>query len=82
MDLDPDPDLRLMDPDPGDPETCGPGTLPFSLSILFIPYLPYILTDRIGFNGRTSVVDPDPDPGSGSVLDPYSIGPLDPDPDP
>jgi hypothetical protein len=29
-----------------------------------------------------SVVDPDPDPGSGSVLDPYSIGPLDPDPDP
>jgi hypothetical protein len=30
----------------------------------------------------TSVVDPDPDPGSGSVLDPYSIGPLDPDPDP
>jgi hypothetical protein len=27
-----------------------------------------------------SVVDPDP--GSGSVLDPYSIGPLDPDPDP
>ncbi len=31
---------------------------------------------------RGSVVDPDPDPGSGSVLDPYSIGPLDPDPDP
>ncbi len=28
----------------------------------------------------SSVVDPDP--GSGSVLDPYSIGPLDPDPDP
>jgi hypothetical protein len=28
----------------------------------------------------TSVVDPDP--GSGSGLDPYSIGPLDPDPDP
>ncbi len=27
-----------------------------------------------------SVVDPDP--GSGSVLDPYSIRPLDPDPDP
>jgi hypothetical protein len=27
-----------------------------------------------------SVVDPDPGPGS--VLDPYSIGPLDPDPDP
>jgi hypothetical protein len=26
----------------------------------------------------SSVVDPDP--GSGSVLDPYSIGPLDPDP--
>ncbi len=33
---------------------------------------------------RISVVDPDPepDPGSGSVLDPYSVGPLDPDPDP
>ena len=29
-----------------------------------------------------SVVDPDPDPGPGSVLDPYSIGPLDPDPYP
>jgi len=27
---------------------------------------------------KSSVVDPDP--GSGSVLDPYSIGPLDPDP--
>jgi hypothetical protein len=24
----------------------------------------------------------DPDPGSGSVLDPYSIGSVDPDPDP
>ncbi len=34
------------------------------------------------FDDLTSVVDPDPDPGSGSVLDPYSIGPLDPDPDP
>ncbi len=31
---------------------------------------------------KGSVVDPDPDPGSGSVLDPYSIGQLDPDPDP
>ncbi len=27
-----------------------------------------------------SVVDPDPDPGSGSVLDPYSTGTVDPDP--
>ncbi len=39
----------------------------------------------IGFESPSisgSVVDPDPDPGSGSVLDPYSIGPLDPDPDP
>ncbi len=26
-------------------------------------------------------MDPDPDPGSGSVLDPYSIGRLDPDPE-
>ncbi len=25
-------------------------------------------------------MDPDPDPGSGSVLDPYSIGSVDPDP--
>ncbi len=36
----------------------------------------------VKFIPRISVVDPDPDPGSGSVLDPYSIGPLDPDPDP
>ena len=28
------------------------------------------------------VVDPDPDPESGSRLDPYSIGSVDPDPDP
>jgi hypothetical protein len=27
-----------------------------------------------------SIVDPDPDPGSGSVLDPSSIGSVDPDP--
>jgi hypothetical protein len=36
------------------------------------------LGSRILINHAASVVDPDP--GSGSVLDPYSIGPLDPDP--
>ncbi len=35
-----------------------------------------------GVGGKGSVVDPDPDPGSGSVLDPYSTGTVDPDPDP
>ncbi len=52
--------------------------LKITVCIIMLCRIRIILPDSHRHPG--SVVDPDP--GSGSVLDPYSIGPLDPDPDP